>query len=67
VSFAATSCLASGFLPAPQLMSKVRVGINGFGRIGRLVLRAALEHPDVEVVAINEPFMDVDYMVSPLV
>jgi glyceraldehyde 3-phosphate dehydrogenase len=44
-------------------MSKARVGINGFGRIGRLVLRAALEHPDVEVVAINEPFMDVDYMV----
>jgi glyceraldehyde 3-phosphate dehydrogenase len=40
-----------------------RVGINGFGRIGRLVLRAALEHKDVSVVAINEPFMDVDYMV----
>lgn len=31
----------------------VRVGINGFGRIGRLVLRAALEYPDLEVVAIN--------------
>jgi len=41
----------------------VRVGINGFGRIGRLVLRAALQHPDVTVVAVNEPFMDVDYMV----
>jgi glyceraldehyde 3-phosphate dehydrogenase len=43
--------------------STVRVGINGFGRIGRLVLRAALQHSDVSVVAINEPFMDVDYMV----
>jgi len=31
----------------------VKVGINGFGRIGRLVLRAALENPDLEVVAIN--------------
>ena len=31
-----------------------RIGINGFGRIGRLVLRAALSHPDVEVVAIND-------------
>jgi len=42
---------------------QIRAGINGFGRIGRLVLRAALEHPHVKVVAINEPFMDVDYMV----
>ncbi len=31
-----------------------RIGINGFGRIGRLVFRAALSHPDVEVVAIND-------------
>ncbi|SFR03390.1 type I glyceraldehyde-3-phosphate dehydrogenase [Desulfoscipio geothermicus] len=31
----------------------VRVGINGFGRIGRLVMRAALRHPEIEVVAIN--------------
>jgi len=41
----------------------VKVGINGFGRIGRLVMRAALKHPDVQVVHINEPFMDLDYMV----
>jgi len=41
----------------------VRVGINGFGRIGRLVLRASLANPEARVVAINEPFMDVDYMV----
>jgi len=45
------------------MASTTRVGINGFGRIGRLVLRAALQHPDVTVVAVNEPFMDVDYMV----
>ncbi len=32
----------------------MRVGINGFGRIGRLVFRAAMKHPDVDVVAIND-------------
>lgn len=42
---------------------KVQIGINGFGRIGRLVMRAATEHPDVSVVAVNDPFMDVEYMV----
>lgn len=40
-----------------------QLGINGFGRIGRLVFRAASANPDVEVVAINDPFMDLDYMV----
>jgi len=32
----------------------VKLGINGFGRIGRLVFRAALKHPEVEVAAIND-------------
>jgi len=41
----------------------VKVGINGFGRIGRLVCRAAFEHPDIEVVAVNDPFIDLEYMV----
>lgn len=41
----------------------VKIGINGFGRIGRLVFRSALANPNVEVVAINDPFMDPDYMV----
>jgi len=41
----------------------VKVGINGFGRIGRIVFRNALEQHGVEVVAINDPFIDVDYMV----
>ncbi|CDJ57266.1 glyceraldehyde-3-phosphate dehydrogenase, putative [Eimeria maxima] len=39
-----------------------RMGINGFGRIGRLVFRAAMANPEVEVVAVNDPFMDVQYM-----
>jgi len=40
-----------------------KVGINGFGRIGRLVMRASLGHPEVQVVSINDPFMDLEYMV----
>jgi glyceraldehyde 3-phosphate dehydrogenase len=39
------------------------MGINGFGRIGRLVFRAGMMNPDVSMKAINEPFMDLDYMV----
>jgi len=42
------------------------IGINGFGRIGRLVTRAALQNPEVEVKAINDPFMDLKYMVYQL-
>ena len=39
-----------------------KVGINGFGRIGRLAFRYAMTLPDVEVTAINDPFLDLDYM-----
>lgn len=41
----------------------VELGINGFGRIGRLVCRAAMENPEVKMVAVNEPFMKLDHMV----
>lgn len=41
----------------------VNIGINGFGRIGRLVTRAAMAREDVNVVAINDPFIDLEYMV----
>ncbi len=40
---------------------KVKIGINGFGRIGRLILRVACERDDVEVVGINDPFISADY------
>ncbi|XP_037548849.1 glyceraldehyde-3-phosphate dehydrogenase [Nematolebias whitei] len=40
----------------------VKIGINGFGRIGRLVTRAAVSGGKVEVVAINDPFISLDYM-----
>lgn len=42
-------------------MAQVKVGINGFGRIGRLVLRNALANKEVEVVAVNDPFIAPDY------
>ncbi|MFT4673433.1 MAG: glyceraldehyde 3-phosphate dehydrogenase [Saprospiraceae bacterium] len=35
-------------------MAPIKVGINGFGRIGRRVFRLLLEHPDIEVIAIND-------------
>ena len=42
-------------------MEKAKIGINGFGRIGRLILRVCTEREDVEVVAINDPFITTDY------
>ena len=42
-------------------MEKIKVGINGFGRIGKLVLRASLSHKNVQVVAINDPFLTPEY------
>ncbi len=42
-------------------MKKVKIGINGFGRIGRLVLRVIASRDDVECVAINDPFLDINY------
>jgi glyceraldehyde 3-phosphate dehydrogenase len=41
----------------------VKLGINGFGRIGRLVARCASLRDDIELVAVNDPFMDLDHMV----
>ncbi len=41
----------------------IKIGINGFGRIGRLVFRIAVAQPEVfEVVAVNDPFISTDYM-----
>lgn len=42
----------------------IKIGINGFGRIGRLVFRAAMAQPETyEIVGVNDPFIDLDYMV----
>jgi glyceraldehyde 3-phosphate dehydrogenase len=42
-------------------MAPIKVGINGFGRIGRIVFRNAVEHPDIEIVAVNDPFVETKY------
>jgi glyceraldehyde 3-phosphate dehydrogenase len=42
-------------------MTKLKLGINGFGRIGRIAFRAAVNRPDVEVVAIND-LLDVNHL-----
>jgi glyceraldehyde 3-phosphate dehydrogenase len=39
-----------------------KIGINGFGRIGRLVLRVAANHPAANIVGINDRFLDAEYM-----
>jgi glyceraldehyde 3-phosphate dehydrogenase len=39
----------------------IKVGINGFGRIGRIVFRNAIEHDDINIVAVNDPFIDPEY------
>jgi len=46
-------------------MSHVRIGINGFGRIGRLTFRSAMTSNanKAQVTAINDPFMDLDYLI----
>jgi Glyceraldehyde 3-phosphate dehydrogenase, NAD binding domain len=52
--------------PASQITANmvIKVGINGFGRIGRIVFRNAVEHPDVHIVAVNDPFIETKYAVS---
>merc|ERR1712142_656706 len=48
--------------PQNSLKMAGKIGINGFGRIGRLVLRAAIEK-GATIVAVNDPFIPLDYMV----
>ncbi|KAG7397532.1 triosephosphate isomerase [Phytophthora boehmeriae] len=48
--------------PTGKVGGAVNVAINGFGRIGRLVLRAAAKNPLINIVAINDPFISTTYM-----
>lgn len=45
------------------MAEKLKIGINGFGRIGRMVLRAAVARENIDIVAVNDPFIDPEYMV----
>ena len=47
---------------ATQQSRSISIGVNGFGRIGRLVLRAAQSKDGADIVAINDPFIPTDYM-----
>ncbi|KAG1365116.1 Glyceraldehyde-3-phosphate dehydrogenase GAPCP2, chloroplastic [Cocos nucifera] len=58
----ATATEAPPVVPRSSAGGKTKVGINGFGRIGRLVLRIAAARDDIEVVALNDPFIDAKYM-----
>lgn len=49
-------------IPPPATHPALPPPLPGFGRIGRLVLRATLGRKDVEVVAINDPFIDNEYL-----
>ena len=41
----------------------IKVGISGFGRIGRVVIRAAMDMPDIEIAGINVRNADIDYLI----
>lgn len=41
--------------------NEIRIGINGFGRIGRIILRLTKRFPNIKVVGINDPFTNIDY------
>ena len=58
----AAPAAASGIAVPSPTKAPLRVGINGFGRIGRLAARIASVDPSLEVVAINDPFVNADYM-----
>ena len=44
----------------------IKVGISGFGRISRVVIRAAMDMPEIEIVGINNRNVDLDYLVYQL-
>ena len=41
----------------------IKVGISGFGRIGRVVIRAAMDMPEIEIAGINVRNADIDYLI----
>lgn len=62
VPHAAATDVPAQIYRAPESKGKIRIAINGFGRIGRLVARVCLMRDDMEIVAVNDPFLDPSYM-----
>lgn len=52
------------FSESPCILVTNMFKLAGFGRIGRLVLRVATSRDDIDVVAVNDPFIDAKYMVK---
>ena len=59
---AAPAAAAAAAPVAAGSSTPIMVGINGFGRIGQCVTRMAKGNPNIKIVAVNDPFTDVDYM-----
>ena len=59
-------CVASGVSEMCDFHTTVKVRVNGFERIGRLVTRSAFNSGKVDIVAINDPFTDLNCMVHVL-
>ena len=55
-------CLSLHTSANPNPLPPAFVSVNGFGRIGRLVMRAASKNPRIQIVAVNDPFITPDYM-----
>ena len=45
-----------------RVRTQVKIGLNGFGRLGRLICRAIAEVDGIDIVAINDPYIDAEYM-----
>ncbi|CAL9203263.1 unnamed protein product [Musa hybrid cultivar] len=63
----ATVTEAPPLLKSSKSGRKTKIGINGFGRTGRLVMRMATTRDDIEVVAVHGPFIDAKYMIVSII
>ncbi|KAF3824620.1 hypothetical protein GH733_009954 [Mirounga leonina] len=59
----AKTAASSGVVPAVSRNTMVKVRVNGFGLIGHVVTRSAFHSGRVDIVTINDPFIDLSYMV----
>ena len=50
-----------------RIKVSIKIGISGFGRIGRVVFRAAMEDPEIEIAGVNVRNADIEYMVYMLI
>ncbi|CAD5192926.1 unnamed protein product [Musa acuminata subsp. malaccensis] len=63
----ATVTEAPPLLKSSKSGRKTKIGINGFGHIGRLVMRIVTTRDDIEAVSVNDPFIDAKYMIVSII